>query len=342
MSAIPVTILTGFLGAGKTTLLKHWLTHEQPQHVVIIENEFGDVNIDSQLLPRSQINLIELTQGCLCCSLRGELTQALRDLLVQLEAQSIPCESIILETTGLADPAPIIQLFFTEEDLRERLQLDAVVTLVDALHIDQQLREHRVVASQIGFADRLIVTKSAALSQNAQTALVQQLQRINPRADLYFAEQGKIASEAWHRICAFHLNDAPLFGRFFAENTQQTQRADQQKTQIMSTLSLSHNQAENPPCVTSIVLRAGRLDIKKIGDFMSSLIEQYGHDMLRYKGLIALIDEPRKLIVQGVHKVVGFDYDTTWQPTETPETTIVIISRPLPTQEILSAFHAIC
>ncbi|MEN3931619.1 GTP-binding protein [Microvirga sp. W0021] len=324
MQLVPVTVLTGFLGSGKTTLINYLLEQHPEEKIAIVENEFGAVNIDSALLkPQTGVEIIELSSGCICCSVRGELTEALHDLLSRRDQGTLKFDRLILETTGLADPAPVVQTFFVDEQLRERIALDAVVTLVDCEHANRQMDENRVAVSQVGFADRLILTKVDRVDAAAKTKLVERLRKINARAEIIEADHGRLPRAAWIDVAAFNLDDALKVDPSFLEKPQDDEN--------------EHSWEDN---IQSRVYQAGELDIGLIGNFMEETIERFGNDMLRYKGIFAIAGEPRRLIVQGVHKVVGFDYGSEWQPEETRGSTLVIIGRELPVKDIREGFRA--
>lgn len=330
---LPVTILTGFLGAGKTTFINYLLAHDQTKKFAIVENEFGEVNIDGALLQSSQtLELIELSNGCICCSVRGELTEALHELLDKIDSGAITIDWLILETTGLADPGPIIQSFFVDERIRREVYLDAVITLVDAEHIMRQLDEHPVASAQIGFADRLVLTKLDRVDESVKVQVLDRIYKINQKADLLEASFGKILPESWLGISAFEINDelnlAPQSFQFQPQNASFTLRSFQ-------TNSL---QSWNDD-ICSYLFEAGAMDLDQIGAFMTMLVERYGNDMLRYKGILAIADEPRKLIVQGIYKVVGFDYGEEWKPSEKIISQLVIIGRHLPFETLLAEFR---
>ncbi|WP_392566866.1 GTP-binding protein [Utexia brackfieldae] len=333
---LPVTILTGFLGAGKTTLINYLLTQDKTEKILIIENEFGPTNIDSQLFPSAQnIEVLEMTNGCICCSVQGELTTALHQLNQRRLAGTLHFDRLIIETTGLADPAPILQTFFIDTLIRETFEIDGIITLVDSEHILKQLDEHRVAHSQIGFADRLILTKTDRISTAQKETVLHRLATINRKATLFVAVKGEIPKAAWLDIHAFELTDELEMNKgFFVIDAQRPQSTHYQPLiQQPTSQHLSYNDD-----IRSYLFEAGELDIKTIGAFVETLIEQYGNDMLRYKGVLAIKDNPAKLIVQGVHKVVGFDYAALWQADEVPQSRFVVISRKLPFERLYQQF----
>ncbi|MCH7370866.1 GTP-binding protein [Aeromonas sp. MR16] len=329
--AVAVTLLTGFLGAGKTTLLNHFLRHQADASVAILENEFGAANIDGALLEGGEgISVVELSNGCVCCNVRGEFRAALADLLARRTAGELKFERLIVETTGLADPAPIIQTFFVEEELRDALRLDAVITLADCEHIARQLDEHPVAAAQLGFADRILLTKTDRVDEGTREAAITRVHRINPRAQIIDIVQGECPAALWLDLDAFTLSDE--LGLSPGLNIV---RAGRQGFEAFSPLSAQPRSWHD--AISAQLFEGGELDLKRIDAFMEQCIDQHGNDMLRYKGVLAIAGEPRRLIVQGVHKVAGFDYGSPWGE-EIPRSKLVIIGRYLPVDELRAGF----
>lgn len=334
--AVSVTLLTGFLGSGKTTLLNYFLAHNGNQPVAILENEFGAVNIDGALLRGGEnVSVVELSNGCVCCSVRGEFTAALSEMLDKRAAGELQFDRLIVETTGLADPAPIVQTFFVDERLREALRLDAVISLADAAHISRQLDEHAVAASQIGFADRILLTKSDSVDDLQKAQALDRLHRINSKADIFEIVNGECPADLWLDLNAFELTDnielAAGFHIIHAQSAQPARFAPFRKLPVKQSWD---------DAIQAHVFDAGVLDIKKIGAFMESCIARFGHDMLRYKGVLAIASHPQRLIVQGVHKVAGFDYGSAWSPNESRTSRLVIIGRYLPIEQLKQEFAA--
>lgn len=318
--AIAVTLLTGFLGAGKTTLLNYFLRHHEGVSVAILENEFGAANIDGSLLERGDgVSVVELSNGCVCCSVRGEFTAALTDLLARRASGELTFERLIVETTGLADPGPIIQTFFVEEALRDTLRLDAVITLADCKHIAQQLDEHPVAAAQLGFADRILLSKCDCVDEATREAVIARIHLINRKAEILDVRQGECPPSLWLDLDAFTLSD----------ELSLTRGVRIVRAGADAFAPLSEQPRSWHDTIQAHLLEGGSLDLKRIGAFMEQCIEHHGNDMLRYKGVLAIAGEPRRLIVQGVHKVVGFDYGSPWGETP-PCSRLVIIGRYLP------------
>lgn len=199
MALIPVTILTGFLGSGKTTLLKHILTEQHGQKIAVIENEFGEENIDNDILVQdSEEHIVQMSNGCICCTIRGDLVEALNELWEQRRDKKISFERVVIETTGVANPGPVAQTFFMDDDVADHYVLDAVVTLVDAKHGQQQLSEHEEAQRQVGFADQIFITKTDLVSPAEVEALRTRLMHMNPRAPIQGISKGVVPLEARH------------------------------------------------------------------------------------------------------------------------------------------------
>jgi G3E family GTPase len=314
---IPVTVLSGFLGAGKTTLLRHLLKAEHGLKIAVIENEFSDAGIDTQLLGTEPVQVMTLSNGCVCCTIHTDLTKALFLLLERLDSGEIAFDRLVIECTGLADPAPVAQTFFIDEELRERYILDGIITLVDAAHADQHLT-HTIAQAQIGFADRLLVSKRDLVDDAAFEALSQRLTRINRRAPIRIVEHGKIDLAELLDVRGFNLN------------------ADLGGGMSLRPVVPAGNSIDR---ITSLVLRTEKpLDIDKLSEFMNELLEDHGKQLLRYKGVLNIANEPRRMVFQGVLKLYGFDWDTEWAEGEHRESVIVFIADDLPEEKIRAGF----
>ena len=318
---IPVTVLTGFLGAGKTTLLKHMLKAEHGLKIAVIENEFSEVGIDSQLLGDEPVQVMTLANGCVCCTIHTDLTKALYLLLERLDAGEIAFDRLVIECTGLADPAPVAQTFFIDEELRERYLLDGIITLVDALHADVHLTQ-TIAQAQVGFADRLLLSKTDLVEPAAVEALRERLGRINGRAAIRVVEQGRIELAELLDVRGFNLN--PDLG-------------------LRSTPSLRPVlKPATPDRISTLVLRSDTaLDIDRLSDFMNELLEEHGKQLLRYKGVLNIAGDERRLVFQGVLKLYGFDWDAEWREGEARESVMVFIGDELPEQQIKAGFAAL-
>ena len=315
-SPIPVTILSGFLGAGKTTLLRYLLKAEHGLKIAVIENEFSDAGIDTQLLGDEPVQVMTLANGCVCCTIHTDLTKALYLLLERLDSGEIAFDRLVIECTGLADPAPVAQTFFIDEELRERYLLDGIITLVDAAHADVHLTQ-TIAQAQIGFADRLLVSKCDLVDDATFEALSERLTRINRRAPIRVVEHGKIDLAELLDVRGFNLN-ADLGGGVSLRPVQPAASIDR---------------------ISSLVLRTDKaLDIDRLSEFMNELLENHGKQLLRYKGVLHIAGEARRLVFQGVLKLYGFDWETEWTEGETRESVMVFIADALPEEEIREGF----
>lgn len=314
---IPVTVLSGFLGAGKTTLLKHLLQAEHGLKLAVIENEFSDTPIDGQLLGSAPVEVLTLANGCVCCSIHVELERALYLLLDKLDSGELAFDRLVIECTGLADPAPVAQTFFAGDELCERYVLDGILTLVDAANAERHLQEP-IAQAQVGFADRILLSKTDLVDAAHVEALTQRLQRINRRAPIRRVEHGCIDLTELLDIRGFNLN------------------AD-----IPSALTLRPllPLGSVPDRIATLVLKADKpLELGKLGVFMENLLELHGNSLLRYKGVLSVAGEERRMVFQGVLRLYGFDYDSAWGADEARDSVLVLIGDNLPEAEIRQGF----
>lgn len=328
MNPIPVTLLSGFLGAGKTTLLNRLISANKDEKIAIVENEFGAAGIDVDLIAAQAVSVSQIANGCICCNVRGELTTALLELDGRRERHELDFDRIVIESTGLADPGPIIQTFFWEAELRERFALDAVITLVDVCHATEQLDGEAVAAAQVAYADWLVLTKTDLMDAGG---LPERLRSINARAEILDA---CMIDARWPHLLAtggFSLNERGLPSRGWKSAGHSTHILGQRE------VAQSWDDA-----IESLVLEhAGSVDLDAVSGFVDTLIERHAHDLLRYKGILSIPDEPRRLIFQGVHRIAGFDYGRVWREDEPRDSRIVLIGRNLPRDELLARFAAV-
>lgn len=320
-SLIPVTILTGFLGSGKTTLLNYILKQPHGFKIAVIENEFGEAGIDNELLVQDQDEqIIEMNNGCICCTVRGDLVRILGELAAKKKTGQLKFDHVIIETTGLADPAPVAQTFFVDEDVVQHYLLDAIITTVDAVHAPQQLDAHHEAQEQVGFADRILMTKTDLASPEIVQALRTRLSRINPRASVHESLQGQVPIQSLLNIRGFNLSAILEIEPEF----------------------LSDVDHEHDDDISSFVYSDNRpLDIAKIEEFLSAIVQVYGTRMLRYKGILSIQGEPRRVVFQGVHMLMGTDLGAPWQAHEERSTKMVFIGRDLP-QDVFKDGLALC
>ena len=276
---------------------------------------------DVQLLGTDPVQIMTLSNGCVCCTIHTDLTKALYLLLERLDSGEIAFDRLVIECTGLADPAPVAQTFFIDEELRERYILDGIITLVDAAHADTHLTQ-TIAQAQIGFADRLLVSKRDLVDDAAFDALSARLTRINRRAPIRIVEHGKIDLAELLDVRGFNLN-ADLGGGM--------------------TLRPLAPPGKSSDRITSLVLRSDKpLNLDRLSEFMNELLEDHGKQLLRYKGVLNIEDEPRKMVFQGVLKLYGFDWDADWAEGEPRESVIVFIADELPEEKIRAGFEKVC
>jgi len=306
---IPVTILTGFLGAGKTTLLNRILHENHGHKIAVIENEFGEEGVDNEILTATKEQVVEMNNGCICCTVRGDLIRILNKLFKQRKNGELSFDRVIIETTGMADPAPVAQTFFADEKISVRYLLDAVITVVDAKHALSQLKEFTEAQQQVAFADRLLVSKTDVTSEEETQKLMERLRRLNIRAPIKKVHFGETPVDDLLDIRGFNLNAVLEIQPDFLTNSEH----------------------EHHDEVSSFVIKTDvPLDVRKVDRYIGSLIQLYGDQMLRYKGILSIKGENRRVVFQGVHMMAGFDFARVWADGDQRESTIVFIGRRLP------------
>ena len=307
---IPATILTGFLGSGKTTLLNRILHERHGEKIAVIENEFGEAGIDNEILVQDKDEqIVEMNNGCICCTVRGDLVRILGELAAKRKAGKLKFDRVIIETTGLAEPGPVAQTFFMDETIHEQYVLDAVITVVDAKHAPQQLTDNSEARAQIGFADRLLLSKTDLVAEEETQKLMARLRQMNPRATFQRVNFGETPLKEILDIRGFNLNSILDIEPDFLTEDQHSHSDD----------------------VQSFVWKDERpLDMEKIEAFLSLLIQTYGVDMLRYKGVLNIEGQDNRMIFQGVHMLMGGSPGKRWLPDDKRESKMVFIGRNLP------------
>jgi len=315
MSAIPVTILTGFLGSGKTTLLNRILKEHHGHRIAVIENEFGEAGIDNELLVQDrEEQIVEMNNGCICCTVRGDLVRILGELHAKRQAGQLQFDRVIIETTGLADPAPVAQTFFVDDDISQQYLLDAIVTMVDAKHAPQQLDEHHEAQEQVGFADRILITKTDVVQPDEVAQLRQRLVRMNPRAKIGEARHGVAAIEDLLDIRGFNLHAILEIEPDFLTDVDH----------------------EHDDDVSSFVFREDKpLDLDRVEDFLGGIVQVYGTRLMRYKGVLNIKGMKQRVVLQGVHMLMGSEEGSPWKPGEKRESKMVFIGRDMPRDVLL-------
>ncbi|WP_158899959.1 GTP-binding protein [Burkholderia sp. L27(2015)] len=345
---IPVTILTGFLGSGKTTLLKRILNEQHGMQIAVIENEFGEENIDNEILVQdSNEQIVQMSNGCICCTIRGDLVQALADLVTQRQEGKLKFDRVVIETTGLANPGPVAQTFFMDEEIADQYLLDAIITLVDAKHANAQLDQHEVVQRQVGFADRLFITKSDLISETELADLKHRLLHMNPRAPISVVNFGEAPLKEIFDIRGFNLNaKLEIDPDFLAEDDHQHAHddhadCDHEHDQCAHESHehgdehahghAHHHHAHHDDKIKSFVYRSERaFDAAKLEDFLGGVLQIYGERLLRYKGVLHMKGVDRRVVFQGVHQMMGSDLASKWLPADKKTNKMVFIGIDLP------------
>ncbi|MBK8071430.1 MAG: GTP-binding protein [Ramlibacter sp.] len=351
MSLIPATILTGFLGSGKTTLLKRVLNEAHGQKIAVIENEFGEENIDSDiLLTESKEQIIQMSNGCICCTIREDLRATLQLLAAKRRKGLLDFDRVVIETTGLADPGPVAQTFFMDDEIAETYLLDSILTLVDAKHAAQQLNDRQEARRQVGFADQIFISKTDLVAREETDALMHRLKHMNPRAPQKAVHFGEVTLKEVFDLRGFNLNaKLDIDPDFLKEDDHDHHGHDHDH----------HDHAHGEHCdhpshaheghghhhhhdddVKSFVFRSDRaFDAARLEDFLGAIVNIYGPRMLRYKGVLNMKGTERKVIFQGVHQLMGSDLGPQWAEGEARTSKMVFIGLDLPREIFLQGLE---
>ncbi len=360
MSLIPATILTGFLGSGKTTLLKRVLSEAHGQKIAVIENEFGEENIDSDILVSdTQEQIIQMSNGCICCTIREDLRGALRDLAEKKRTGELVFDRVVIETTGLADPGPVAQTFFMDDEIAESYLLDSILTLVDAKHAATQLNDRQEARRQVGFADQIFISKTDLVAPAEVDALMHRLKHMNPRAPQKAVHFGEVSLAEVFDLRGFNLNAKldidPDFlkdeahdhdhghdhghdhdhdhghdhGHEGHDDHVHGEHCDHPSHQDEPAGHGHHHHHDDD--VKSFVFKSDKpFDPARLEDFLGAVVNIYGPRMLRYKGVLHMKGTDRKVIFQGVHQLMGSDLGPAWGADEARGSKMVFIGIELP------------
>jgi len=314
-SQIPVTVLTGYLGAGKTTLLNRILTEAHGKRYAVIVNEFGEIGIDNDLVADADEEIFEMNNGCICCTVRGDLIRILDNLM----GRAGDFDGILVETTGLADPAPVAQTFFLDDSVRAKTKLDAIVTVVDAKHFLGEIDSSEEAQEQIAFADLIIVNKTDLVEEDILGAVESRIRTMNPTARLRRSERCDVALDDVLGRDAFSLDRVLEIEPHFMEHTHHHHHDDH----VMS-LSLT---VDRP------------LDPYRFLPWIQDLVAQFGNDILRLKGILSMKDDDQQFVIQGIHMLIEGDHQRDWRPDETRTSRLVLIGHDLPVDLIRTGFE---
>lgn len=318
---VPVTVVTGFLGSGKTTLVNYILSENHGKRIAVIENEFGEIGIDDALVIDAEEEIFEMNNGCICCTVRGDLIRILGTLMKRRDK----FDYILVETTGLADPAPVAQTFFVDEEIRAQLRLDAIVTVVDAKHLALHLFEEKEegieneALEQLAFADRVLVNKIDLVSEDELLLVERQIRSINAGATIVRTQMSKVDLDWVLNARAFELSRVLEVDPKFLEESEHM-----------------HDQS-----ITSVGVEAeGAVDLEKINDWLGWLLREKGTDIFRMKGIINIANSDNRFVFQGVHMLFDGQPDRAWKTDETRGNKMIFIGRNLDREELNSRFRA--
>lgn len=340
-SPIPVTVITGFLGAGKTTLLNRILTENHGKRIAVIENEFGEIGVDHQLVIQSDEEIFELNNGCICCRVRGDLIR----ILAKLRQRSTKFDKVLIETTGMADPGPVAQTFFTDEEVKESFALDGIVTVVDAKHVGLHFDDMREVREQIGFADVILLNKTDLVSPEELAKTEARIRKMNPMAKLYRTEKSGLDLDKVLDIGGFDLKRALELEPDFLKAEEEHDHDhghdhDEEGHEHHHEHEDEHKDHHHAEDVTSVgISTPGDLDEKKLSDWLGTLLRTKGQDIFRMKGVLAVKGRDQRFVFQGVHMLMDGRPDRPWGA-EPRHNALIFIGRNLDRRELNEGFKS--
>ncbi|MDP2120536.1 MAG: GTP-binding protein [Hoeflea sp.] len=347
VAPIPVTVLTGYLGAGKTTLLNRILSEPHGKRYAVIVNEFGEIGIDNDLIVESDEEIYEMNNGCVCCTVRGDLIRVVEGLM----RRPGRFDAIIVETTGLADPVPVAQTFFMDEDVRAKTRLDAVVALVDARHLPLRLKDSREAEDQIAFADVVILNKTDLVTPEELEAVERTVRAINPSARIHRTERAAVPLDAVLDRGAFDLSRALDNDPHFLDHDDPDHACgpdcdhDHGHDHHHHHHGHDHHDHAAPSpihdlTIESVSLRAGPVNPKRFFPWIEKITQLEGPNILRLKGIIAFDGDADRYVIQGVHMIVEGDHQRPWKDGEKRESRLVFIGRNLDREKLERTFLA--
>jgi G3E family GTPase len=357
---IPVTVLTGYLGAGKTTLLNRILSENHGKKYAVIVNEFGEIGIDNDLIVESDEEIYEMNNGCICCTVRGDLIRVVEGLM----RRPGRFDAIVVETTGLADPVPVAQTFFMDDDVRAKTQLDAVVALVDAKHLPLRLKDSREAEDQLAFADVVLLNKTDLVTPEEVKRIEDVVRVINPSARIYHTQRSNVDLAKILDVGAFDLERALENDPQFLEHGHEDHvcgpdcdhhdhdhdhdhhHHDHDHDHDHHGHDHDHHHHDHGPSpihdvtVQSISLRGGAMNPKKFFPWIEKITQTQGPNILRLKGIIAFDQDDERYVVQGVHMIIEGNHQRAWKEGEKRESKLVFIGRELDRKKIEDSFRA--
>lgn len=327
---IPVTILTGFLGSGKTTLINYVLKAFHGKKVAVIENEFGEVAVDNDLIVDAGQEIFETQNGCICCRVRGDLVRILHELIEQKRGKF---DMVLIETTGLADPGPVVQTFFMDKTVQDAFQIDAIVTMVDAKHFQQHL-DSEELQQQLAFADRLVLNKIDLVPEEAeQRDLIANLSAINPSAQVIKSKFGQVPLDEILDIRGFDLEKVLDREPEFLRNDEACGDSD------CHDAAHNHSHKRHDISVTSVgIYMPGELDFDLLNGWVQSLLASSGQNIYRMKGILNVKGEEDRFVFQGVHMMFDGQQDRAWRPDEDRTNRMVFIGKDLDREVLTNSF----
>ncbi len=343
---IPVTVLTGYLGAGKTTLLNRILSENHGKRYAVIVNEFGEIGIDNDLVIGADEEVFEMNNGCVCCTVRGDLVRIMEGLM----KRKGKFDAIILETTGLADPAPVAQTFFVDEDVQSKARLDAVVTVADAKWLSERLKDAPEAKNQIAFADVIVLNKTDLVSKPELAEVEARIRAINPYAKLHRTERCQVALADVLERNAFDLDRILDIEPEFLNAGDSHDHHDHDHPDHGHDHHHGHEHGHDhghgglkhyhDEDMQSLSLRTAKpIDVNKFMPWLQELVAKDGARILRSKGILSFKDDDERYVFQGVHMMLEGDHQRPWKADEPRESRVVFIGRELPEQAIRDGFE---
>jgi G3E family GTPase len=349
---IPVTVLTGYLGSGKTTLLNRILSENHGKRYAVIVNEFGEIGIDNDLIVESDEEIYEMNNGCVCCTVRGDLIRVVEGLM----RRPGRFDAIVVETTGLADPVPVAQTFFMDDDVRSKTKLDAVVALVDAKHLPLRLKDSKEAEDQIAFADVVLLNKTDLVSEDELRDVEATVRAINPAAKIHRTQRSGVALDQILDRGAFDLKRALENDPHFLDEYEEHEHDHECGPDCdhdhhhdheghahhddHDGHDHAHPSSIHDVTVQSVSLRGGEMDSRKFFPWIEKVTQLEGPNILRLKGIIAFKDDPDRYVVQGVHMILEGDHQRPWKDDEKHESRLVFIGRKLDAERLKKSFDA--